>query len=117
MSDKKPDFDSLDFTDLQKKKDVPAPVEEVAEKKPAKKLAAPKKRAYNAWINGLPIEDTSAEDMGDWVHRLIGVELNLKDLDNPNKRVKTIDKVLHINKKLSFMNIGHHNTDQKVYKN
>jgi hypothetical protein len=123
MSDKKPDFDSLDFTAVSKEKaDEAAVAEEVqkdAEAEEEKVAAPPKKseRNYNAWIDGTPIQDVTAEQMADWVNRLVGVELDVKDFDTPQKRVKAIDKVLHINRKLAYLNIGHTNKDQKEYSN
>jgi hypothetical protein len=119
MSDKKPDFDSLDLSKLQKEAVAEESIKSSPEKKqPDKKASTPKEKSktYNAWIDGIPIEDVTAEHMAEWIQELTGIQLASKNLDKPNKRVKAIDKVLHLGKQLSYLDIGHNNKDHKVYK-
>ena len=120
MSDKKPDFDSLDLSNLQKEKEKVAVTEEVqtqAKTEETKQEAKPleSKRSLNAWIDGKQIEKVTPEEMVEWVQRLCGIEVSEKEMATPRKRVNTIDKVLHIHRALSYLNIGHENKDRKAY--
>jgi len=124
MSDKeKPDFDSLDFSNLKKEKGEEAIVVDKVQKETQVEVTqetsppvAPKKN-HNTWIDGSSIEEVTSEEMRNWIKRIVGIEVDAAKLDTVTKRIKAVNKVFHLNKSLSYLNIGHTNKDHKEYKN
>lgn len=115
MSDKKLDFDSLDFSEITSPptEEQKAPTVEkvpIVEKKPISD--------YGVWVFGKDIEEVTPEEMKKWIFSLTGIEPDERAVSSAKKRSVLIDKVIWIHSTLQFLGITQaFNKDTTIYQN
>lgn len=107
MSDKKPDLDTLDFSNIVSGESI--------QKEPT--APPPKKIPREAtWIYGKELDEVTPTEMKEWARELTGREFSFSSLTTAQSKSSVVDKVVWVHSLLKVMEITNvFNKDTKTY--